>query len=225
MAKNSNYKNDPRAKEREAAEKAEAAAKEKRKNIIICTTTVISALILSVGIIIGALVGYLSNKTVVEMEFEGYGKIYLAIDNDAAPKTAENFIDLVNRGFYDGLKVNRAQQGFVIQGGENETANLTPIKGEFASNGFNNKISHKRGVISMARTTDPNSATSQFFITLDDSAKEPLDGNYAGFGYVIFGMGTVDKIASALRPYALNEMGFVSDSNAIKIAYAKVVKK
>ena len=161
----------------------------------------------------------------VEMDFGEYGKILLEIDRKNAPITSENFLSLVEDGFYDGLTIFRSHSGFVIQGGENESVSLTPIEGEFASNGHFNPISHKRGVISMARTSAPNSATSQFFITLSDSAAYSLDGEYAGFGYVIEGMDVVDAIASALLPYSTNSMGFVADENAITIVSAKIVER
>ncbi len=162
----------------------------------------------------------------VEMEFENYGKIIIKVDGDEAPITAKNFMKLVNDGFYDGLTIFRAQAGFVIQGGENKSVTLEPIAGEFKENGYDNDISHNRGVISMARTNNPDSATSQFFITLDDDAKYSLDGKYAGFGYVIEGMDVVDAVAEALiSAPSSGYMGFVSDSDAIKITYAKEIKK
>ena len=158
-----------------------------------------------------------------EMNIAGYGKIIIELDPSEAPITVENFVDLVEDGFYDGLTIFRAQEGFVIQGGKDDTANLTPIKGEFSDNGVENNISHTRGVISMARTNDPNSATSQFFITLSDSAKYSLDGLYAGFGKVIEGMDVVDAIAEGLFDHAVNSMGFVSDADAITITSIKMI--
>ncbi len=161
----------------------------------------------------------------VEMEFENYGKVVMKIDGFAAPVTAANFMALVNQGFYDGLTVFRAQADFVIQGGKSETVNVTPIKGEFALNGYQNSISHLRGVLSMARSTDYNSATSQFFVTLNDSAANTLDGKYAAFGYVIEGMDVVDAVAAALiAAPSSGDMGFVADGDAIKITYAKEIE-
>ncbi len=159
----------------------------------------------------------------VEMNFGDYGKIVIEVDGDTAPITAKNFIDLVNRSFYDGLTIFRAQKNFVIQGGRNDSVTLEPIVGEFESNGHKNDISHLRGVISMARTSNPDSATSQFFITLADSAKNSLDGNYAAFGKVVEGMETVDAIAAALMSCQSDSMGFVSDSDAITIVSAKLL--
>ncbi len=182
--------------------------------------------VLLVALVAGILVATLPKKPVyVEMDFGSYGKILIEVDRNEAPKTAENFISLVEDGFYDGLDIFRAQKNFVIQGGKNDSVKLDPIVGEFKSNGHKNDISHVRGVISMARTSAPDSATSQFFITLNDSAAYSLDGSYAGFGYVIEGMDVVDKIAEALFDHAIDSMGFVSDKDAIKIVSAKVVER
>jgi len=128
---------------------------------------------------------------------ENYGEIELILYGDKAPITVKNFIDLANEGFYDGLTFHRIIEGFMIQGGDpdgNGTGGSgKPIKGEFKSNGFENDISHLRGVISMARSKDPDSASSQFFIMHQDGTH--LDGDYAAFGKVTKGMEVVDKIA------------------------------
>ena len=122
---------------------------------------------------------------------------------DAAPNTVANFCELANKGFYDGLTFHRIYPGFMIQGGDpkgNGTGGSDKtIKGEFASNGVQNNLSHTRGVISMARSNDPDSASSQFFIVHQDS--EFLDGNYAAFGKVVEGMDVVDKIAEVECTY------------------------
>ncbi len=127
------------------------------------------------------------------------GEIKLELDEQSAPITAQNFKDLVNKGFYDGLTFHRVIENFMIQGGcpiGNGTGGSGKnIKGEFAANGVPNPIKHKRGVISMARAMDPNSASSQFFIMHKDAPH--LDGNYAAFGKVVSGMDEVDKIAQA----------------------------
>lgn len=162
-------------------------------------------------------------KKYVEMDFGEYGKIVIEVDPSVAPITANNFLSLVNSGFYDGLDIFRAQQGFVIQGGKDDSVKLTPIKGEFEDNGHKNTLSHTRGVISMARTNDPNSATSQFFITLSDQAAKSLDGSYASFGKVVEGMDVVDCIAYELLPHAVDSYGFVADEDAIKIVSAKII--
>ena len=125
------------------------------------------------------------------------GIIDLELDKAAAPITVENFEKLVKDGFYDGLIFHRIIPGFMIQGGDPEGTGMGGpgwhIKGEFAANGWDNPISHTRGVISMARAQDPNSAGSQFFIMHADS--DYLDGQYAAFGRVISGMDVVDRIA------------------------------
>ena len=125
------------------------------------------------------------------------GVIDLELDKEAAPVTVENFEKLVKDKFYDGLIFHRVIPGFMIQGGDPEGTGMGGpgwhIKGEFAANGWNNPIPHKRGVISMARAQDPNSAGSQFFIMHRDAAY--LDGQYATFGKVVRGIEVVDKIA------------------------------
>ena len=129
---------------------------------------------------------------------KGLGEIKLELYGDIAPITVQNFMDLANSGFYDGLTFHRVISGFVIQGGDPK-ANGTGgsdknIKGEFAANGVKNSITHVRGVISMARASSYDSASSQFFIVHQDN-KPSLDGLYAGFGKVTEGMDVVDKIA------------------------------
>ena len=137
------------------------------------------------------------------------GVIDLELDKKAAPVTVENFEKLVKDKFYDGLIFHRVIPGFMIQGGDPEGTGMGGpgwhIKGEFAANGWNNPIAHKRGVISMARAQDPNSAGSQFFIMHKDASY--LDGQYAAFGKVVKGIEVVDKIAGVRtnrwnnRPY------------------------
>ena len=132
----------------------------------------------------------------VEIDVKNYGKIKLELDADTAPITVANFIKLANEGFYDGLTFHRIIDGFMIQGGDplgNGTGGSAEnIKGEFDLNGVKNKISHVRGVISMARASAYNSASSQFFIVHEDSTF--LDGQYASFGKVTEGIEIVDKI-------------------------------
>ena len=145
---------------------------------------------------------YLEGKVNVEITVQDYGVIKLELDADTAPITVTNFVNLANEGFYDGLTFHRIVSGFMIQGGDpnhNGTGGSgQTIKGEFASNGVENNISHVRGVISMARSNDPNSATSQFFIVHQDSTF--LDGSYAAFGHVTEGMEVVDKIVEQVNP-------------------------
>ena len=133
----------------------------------------------------------------VRIEMENGGIIELELAPEAAPKTVANFEKLVSEGFYDGLIFHRVIAGFMIQGGDPEGTGMGGAKekivGEFAINGHPNPISHKRGVISMARAQNPNSASSQFFICHEDAIF--LDGQYAAFGYVVKGMEVVDEIA------------------------------
>ena len=137
-------------------------------------------------------------KPIVTITMEDGGVITLELYPNIAPETVNNFVSLVNKGFYDGLSFHRIIPGFMIQGGDplgNGTGGPGySIKGEFKSNGFRNDLRHERGVISMARAMDPNSAGSQFFIMHADAPH--LDGSYAAFGKVIDGMGVVDSIAS-----------------------------
>ena len=134
----------------------------------------------------------------VRITMKDGGVIDLELDEKAAPITVENFLKLVNAKFYDGTIFHRVISDFMIQGGDPQGTGMGgpgwTIKGEFAQNGVDNPISHKRGVISMARAMDPDSAGSQFFIMHADG--EFLDGQYAAFGYVVNGMDVVDRIAS-----------------------------
>lgn len=133
----------------------------------------------------------------VKIEMEHHDSIVIELDASVAPITVKNFKDLVADGFYDGLIFHRVISGFMIQGGDPEGTGCggskNTIKGEFRMNGVNNPLSHARGVISMARTQYPNSASSQFFICHADA--KFLDGQYAAFGKVVEGIETVDKIA------------------------------
>ena len=141
---------------------------------------------------------YSTGKHHAEIVVKNYGTIALELNADVAPITVENFANLVNEGFYNGLTFHRIISGFMIQGGDplgNGTGGSSKtIKGEFASNGVKNSISHVRGTISMARSSMPNSASSQFFIVHQDSTF--LDGQYAAFGTVTSGMEVVDKICA-----------------------------
>ena len=134
-----------------------------------------------------------------EITVKDYGTITVELNGDVAPITVDNFMNLAKSGFYNGLTFHRIIDGFMIQGGDptgtGSGGSKDRIKGEFSSNGVNNPISHKRGVISMARAMDPDSAGSQFFIMHADG--EFLDGQYAAFGHVVNGMDVVDRIASA----------------------------
>ncbi|EPD78321.1 peptidylprolyl isomerase [Atopobium sp. oral taxon 199] len=139
---------------------------------------------------------YATGKHHATIEVKGYGTITVELNAGVAPITVSNFAHLAEKGFYDGLTFHRIISGFMIQGGDpngNGTGGSDmPIKGEFSSNGVNNTISHTRGVISMARSQAPNSASSQFFIMHQDNPS--LDGQYAAFGQVTDGMDVVDAI-------------------------------
>ena len=137
------------------------------------------------------------------IEVEQFGVIELELYKEVAPITVDNFAKLANKGFYNGLTFHRIIKGFMIQGGcpiGNGTGGPGyQIKGEFLANGINNPLKHTRGVISMARAMDPNSAGSQFFIMHQDAPH--LDGQYAAFGKVIKGIEVVDAIASVDTNY------------------------
>jgi peptidyl-prolyl cis-trans isomerase B (cyclophilin B) len=137
----------------------------------------------------------------VILTIKDLGDIQVELDYKNAPNTCANFVALVNQGFYNGLTFHRIIKGFMIQGGDPDGRGTGGpgygIKGEFRANGFANALSHKRGVISMARSSDPDSAGSQFFICDKDDGF--LDGNYAAFGHVVSGMDVVDKIAAARK--------------------------
>jgi len=142
----------------------------------------------------------------IKMEMENGGSFIIELYPEYAPKTAENFKDLVSEGFYDGLTFHRVVEGFMAQGGDplgnGMGGSENNIKGEFASNGFTqNTLSHTRGVISMARSANPDSASSQFFICYGDASF--LDGNYAAFGKVIEGMETVDDFLKIDRRFSM----------------------
>lgn len=138
-------------------------------------------------------------KTVtICITMENGKKIKAELYPEIAPKTVENFVSLVQDHFYDGLIFHRVIPGFMIQGGDPLGTGMggseKNIPGEFAANGFNNPLKHERGVLSMARAMDPNSASSQFFIMHQDAPH--LDGQYAAFGKVLEGMDVVDEIAN-----------------------------
>jgi len=130
----------------------------------------------------------------LSLQIENFGTLKIELYPNEAPNTVANFMNYVTQNFYDGLIFHRIIKGFMIQGGGNPQKKNRPISGEFKSNGFNNTLKHTRGVLSMARTMDRNSATSQFFIMHHDAPH--LDGEYAAFGKVVEGLEIVDKIAS-----------------------------
>lgn len=159
----------------------------------------------------------------VEIKVKDYGTIDVQLDADTAPITVTNFIKLVQENFYDGLTFHRIMDGFMIQGGDplgNGTGGSDQtIKGEFKNNKVENNISHKRGVISMARSSDPDSASSQFFIVQTDSTF--LDGDYAAFGEVTSGMDVVDAICKDAKP--TDDNGTIPADQQPVIEYIKVL--
>ena len=160
--------------------------------------------------------------TKVLFTMENGGTFTIELYPEYAPKTVENFIKLVESGYYTGTTFHRVYPGFMAQGGEG--ADTPSIKGEFASNGFTqNTLSHTRGVVSMARTTVKDSASSQFFICYDDVSYS-LDGDYAAFGKVIDGMDTVDAFCDVEREYNGFDRIPTAPVEPIVIASAEIVK-
>ena len=160
----------------------------------------------------------------IEISVKDYGVIQLELDSTAAPITVENFTKLVKEGFYNGLTFHRIISGFMIQGGDPKGdgtgGSKETIKGEFASNGVPNPIKHVRGVISMARSMNPDSASSQFFIMHQDSPH--LDGEYAAFGHVTSGIEVVDKICANVPVQDRN--GTVLKDDQPVIEYIKIIE-
>lgn len=159
----------------------------------------------------------------VEISVKDYGTIKIELDGDTAPITVENFMNLVNAKFYDGLTFHRIIDGFMIQGGDplgNGTGGSeNTIKGEFKSNGVANPLSHTRGAVSMARSKRKDSASSQFFIVHQDSTH--LDGDYACFGYVTEGMDVVDALCK--DAIVVDNNGTVMPENQPVIEYIVVI--
>ena len=184
-----------------AAQKAEQARIDKRNKII----GIIAVLLVAGVALFFTLGGEFNQQTGpvslnpthnIQIDVQDYGTITAELYGEAAPITVDNFVKLANEGFDDGLTFHRILSGFMIQGGDplgNGTGGADEdIKGEFSSNGWNNPIAHERGVLSMARSAAPNSASSQFFIMHE--AAPHLDGSYAAFGKVLTGMEVVDAI-------------------------------
>ncbi len=139
------------------------------------------------------------NNPIIKINVKNYGTMTAELYPDMAPRTVENFLGLIGQGFFSGKVFHRVIKGFMIQGGgfteQYEQIKAPAIKGEFASNGFpQNSLKHERGVLSMARTSDPNSASSQFFVMHEDAPH--LDGQYAGFGKLTDGFDVLDAIAN-----------------------------
>lgn len=146
----------------------------------------------------------MAQNPIVTIEMENGDTIKAELYPAIAPNTVNNFISLVKKGFYDGTIFHRVIPGFMIQGGDPEGSGMGgpgySIKGEFTGNGFNNELRHTKGVLSMARAMDPNSAGSQFFIMVADAPH--LDGQYASFGMVIEGQDAADRIVNVKRNWS-----------------------
>ena len=162
----------------------------------------------------------------LEMSLKGYGKVTMVLDETVAPITVQNFLNLVKNGHYNGLPMIRLQNGFVAQLGGGEGAES--ITGEFSSNGVENNLKHKKGILSMARANDPNSASDQFFIML--SANSGLDGEYAAFGWVTSGMNILEYIEDQVMFHHFTEdyngyyMGFLKEEYQPIIEYIRVIE-
>ena len=158
-----------------------------------------------------------------QITVKDYGTIDIELDGDVAPISVQNFIDLANDGFYDGLTFHRIITGFMMQGGDPTGTGMggseDNIKGEFSANGVKNDLSHTRGAVSMARSSDYDSASSQFFIVQQDSTY--LDGQYACFGYVTNGMDVVDTICD--NTPVTDDNGTVEAANQPVIESVKII--
>lgn len=165
---------------------------------------------------------HVDENPIVTMNIKDYGTIVMELYPNEVYNTVANFVTLVENGFYNNNVITRVHKNFVIQAGGGKTLDYS-IEGEFASNGKVNNISHERGVVSMARTPLPNSASGQFFILLEDSTY--LDGDYAAFGRVIEGMDVADKIAEKEYDYADESMGALKPEDYITIESATVDTK
>ncbi len=225
---------------RAAAAAQQKAAEDKREKLN--RIIVIIAVLLVAGVALFAVLGgedasvnedtgnvlpqgdYLSGKHYVQIDVQDYGTITAELDADAAPITVTNFIKLANEGFYDGLTFHRIIKNFMIQGGDplgNGTGgSAEKIKGEFALNGWENPITHERGVLSMARSSAYDSASSQFFIV--HAASHHLDGSYAAFGHVLTGMDVVDAICA--NTPVTDGNGTVTKANQPVITSIKVIE-
>lgn len=195
-----------------------------RKQVILAVLCIAVAVTIFTGI--GVIIENLNGENIhhAEIEIYGYGTIAVELDSKAAPITVDNFISLAKNGFYDGLTIHRVVKGFMMQGGDpdgNGTGGSgNPIKGEFSENGIKNSISHERGVISMARSDDYNSASSQFFIMQEDALY--LDGKYAAFGHVTSGIEIVDEICNN-TPIQNTKSGYVAAENQPIIKEIRII--
>lgn len=208
--KNSNYVTSKTVALHEKEEKQKQ--KEERKKIwaTVIAALIVCAIIAGIVLAVGFGLGWFSkdsdqNFTATyhaTIEIKDYGTVHIELYGNEAPQTVENFVTLANAGFYNGLTFHRIIEGFMAQGGQNASYEHEGLYGEFSANGFDNPILHERGIISMARASEYNSATTQFFIVQQKS--DWLDGEYAAFGKVIDGMDVIDKICADAEPYDNN---------------------
>ena len=219
------------------------AAQRKNKITLIISLAVVAVLILSlIALVIVRNVkanqqtpglkpnGKAKDTVYVKMSVQDYGDIILELDGKEAPITVANFVSLVNEGFYDGLTFHRVIEDFMIQGGDPKADGTggsdKKIVGEFENNGYHNCIAHEYGVISMARGNDNDSASSQFFICNSNSdSVQNLDGNYAAFGHVIYGMDVVDLITTKTAPEATDMNGSIPKAKQAVITSVEVISK
>ncbi|MBE6949142.1 MAG: peptidylprolyl isomerase [Ruminococcaceae bacterium] len=196
-----NYQNT--AYTRKESEKAKKAAAAKKRKITIGVIAAAIIIIVLIAVFAGKGSDFKGGTYYADIVVKDYGTITVSLDGDTAPATVENFIKLAEDGIYDGLTFHRIMEGFMMQGGDPNgngvgDDGLDTVVGEFSANGYENNISHVRGTISMARSQEYNSASSQFFIVQQDSTF--LDGQYAGFGTVVEGMEIVDQICQESNP-------------------------
>ncbi len=183
------------------AQRQEAAAKAEKAKKTAKTVRGVGFGCVALGVLIclivsASLLTKASQVVYADIAIKDYGTVTVRLDKEAAPITCENFIQLAESGYYTGTTFHRIIENFMMQGGDGK--DVPTIKGEFSSNGWENPLEHVRGTISMARTNDPNSANSQFFIVHQDSPH--LNGDYAAFGTVTAGMEIVDKICTEAEP-------------------------
>ena len=222
-----NQKQAARAAAQQAAEQAKKARK--KRNVIIGAVAALAAVVAIVCLCLGgaapAPAGDMTPTNWVEIDVKDYGTITAELYGGMAPVTVENFVKLAGEGFYDGLTFHRIISGFMIQGGDpagNGTGGSGKnIKGEFSSNGVNNPIAHERGVLSMARSAMPDSASSQFFIMHKDAPH--LNGQYAAFGRVLSGMEVVDAICE--NTPVTDSNGTVASADQPVINAIRVIEK
>lgn len=203
--KNSNYVTEKTIQARLEREKNEKRRRTARLALIITAIALATALV--VGAVIGIIYAVRNTESFevthhASIEIANYGTVHVELYGDEAPITVENFVKLANQGYYNGTTFHRIIEDFMAQGGNG--ASTSTIVGEFSSNGIENSIKLSRGAIAMARTDDPNSASSQFFIVHDTEGAEHLNGDYAGFGRVTSGMSVIDEICKDAKPYDNN---------------------